>query len=379
MRIQSRKLRLFLVALASLLVLTCGWQVWKRWVSPWLFPPNPLVITPSLVLQGLTSKVLFFSNEARPWLMKLRPDLLAEDDREPDSNRSRAIRQANVNPKLFRQVDRQVRFDTVLLLGDPSGFQRLLDHFIDPEETKRDFQLVYLDHWSYVFKRGEVKPWSVADAEALRPKIAGASASDRASFLAKTAAKMFAIREFGAAQTWMEEALALDGGSVDALAGMANFQVKFGKWKEAESFADQALEKDPNCVDAIAAKMMTQRATKHFLDAFRTSKRLNSLIPEDPVRLFQHSEIAREARLRAEQVAALKRLIELAEKEGRPTGAYEFYLGDAHIFISSEDATHVPLAAEHFRRALADPTLSPEHRRFAEERMATIRERTGLK
>lgn len=379
MRIQSRKLRLFLAALASLLVLTCGWQVWKRWVSPWLFPPNPLVITPSLVLQGLTSKVLFFSNEARPWVLKLRPDLLAEEDREPDSNRSRAIRQANVNPKLFRQVDRQVRFDTVLLLGDPSGFQRLLDHFIDPEETKRDFQLVYLDHWSYVFKRGEVKPWSVADAEALRSKMAGASASDRASFLAKTAAKMFAIREFGAAQTWMEEALALDGGSVDALAGMANFQVKFGKWKEAESFADRALEKDPNCVDAIAAKMMTQRATKHFLDAFRTSKRLNALIPEDPVRLFQHSELAREARLRAEQVTALERLIVLAKAEERPVGSYEFYLGDAHIFLASEDATHVPLAAEHFRRALADPTLSPEHRRFAEERMATIRERTGLK
>ncbi len=379
MRIQSRKLRLFLVALASLLVLTCGWQVWKRWVSPWLFPPNPLVITPSLVLQGLTSKVLFFSNEARPWVIKLRPDLLAEDDREPDSNRSRAIRQANVNPKLFRQVDRQVRFDTVLLLGDPSGFQRLLDHFIDPEETKRDFQLVYLDHWSYVFKRGDVKPWSVADAEALRPKIAGASASDRASFLAKTAAKMFAIREFGAAQIWMEEALALDGGSVDALAGMANFQVKFGKWKEAEAFADRALEKDPNCVDAIAAKMMTQRATKHFLDAFRTSKRLNVLIPEDPVRLFQHSELAREARLRAEQVTALERLIALAKAEERPVGSYEFYLGDAHIFLASEDATHVLLAAEHFRRALADPTLSPEHRRFAEERMATIRERTGLK
>ena len=80
-----------------------------------------------------------------------------------------------------------------------------------------------------------------------------------------------------------------------------------------------------------------------------------------------------------EAVTALERLIALAKAEERPVGSYEFYLGDAHIFLASEDATHVPLAAEHFRRALADPTLSPEHRRFAEERMATIRERTGLK
>ena len=289
------------------------------------------------------------------------------------------MRQANVNPELFRQLDRPVRFDTVLLLGDPSGFQRLLDHLIKPEPSKRDFQLVYMDHWSYVFKRGNVKPWEPADADALRAKVAALSSRDRATFLSKTAAKMLAIREYGEARKWVEEALALDGDSVDALAGMANYQITLGKWKEAEALADKALEKNADFVPALAAKLVAQRATKHFLDAFRTSKRLNTLIPEDPVRLFQHAETAREARLRAEQVKALERLIKLAEDEGRPTGAYEFYLGDAHIYLSTEDVAHVPQAVEHLRKALADQTLSAEHRKFAEERMATIRERTGLK
>ena len=379
MRIVSRKVRLLLITLLGGIVVLTGWQVWKRWLGPWMFPPTPMIVTPSLVLTDLTAKSLFFSNEARGWLLKLRPDLLAEDDRAPDSARSRAVRQANVNPKLFRQLDRQVRFDTVLLLGDPSGFQRLLDHLIEPEPSKRDFQLVYMDHWSYVFKRGNVKPWEPADAETLRAKMAGLSAGDRAIFLSKTAAKMLAIRENAEARKWVEEALALDGDSVDALAGMANYQITLGKWKEAEALADKALEKNADFVPALAAKLVAQRATKHFLDAFRTSKRLNTLIPEDPVRLFQHAETAREARLRAEQVKALERLIKLAEDEGRPTGSYEFYLGDAHIYLSTEDAAHVPLAIEHLRKALADQTLSAEHRKFAEERMATIRERTGLK
>ncbi len=379
MRIVSRKVRLLLITLLCGIVVLTGWQVWKRWLGPWMNPPTPMIVTPSLALADLSAKSLFFSNEARGWLLKLRPDLLTEDDRAPDSNRSRAVRQANVNPKLFRQLDRQVRFDTVLLLGDPSGFQRLLDHLIEPEPSKRDFQLVYMDHWSYVFKRGNVKPWEPADAEALRAKMAGLSAGDRAIFLSKTAAKMLAMRENGEARKWVEEALALDGDSVDALAGMANYQITLGKWKEAEALADKALEKNADFVPALAAKLVAQRATKHFLDAFRTSKRLNTLIPEDPVRLFQHAETAREARLRSEQVKALERLIKLAEDEGRPTGAYEFYLGDAHIYLSTEDAAHVPLAIEHLRKALADQTLSAEHRKFAEERMATIRERTGLK
>ena len=379
MRIRSRKLRLLFITFAcGISVLLCA-QAWKRWLSPWLFPPNPLVVTPSVALGELKAQKLFFSNEARPWLNALRPDLLHTDDRDSDSPRSRAMRQANINPKLFRQLDRQVRFDTVLLLGDPSGFKRLLDHLIEPEVSKRDFQLVYLDHWTYVFKRGNVKQWATDDAASVLAKMAGVNSKDRAVFLAKSAAKMLAISEYGLARTWLEEALALDSGSLDALAGMANYQSTIGKWKEAQSFADRALEQDDSFVPALATQIVIHRATGHFLDAYRASKRLNTLIPEDPMRLWQHAETAREARLRAEQVEALERLIKLAEEEDRPTGLYYFYKGDAHIYISSEDATHVPKAFECFRRALADQTLSQEHRKFAEERMATIRERTGLK
>jgi hypothetical protein len=102
-------------------------------------------------------------------------------------------------------------------------------------------------------------------------------------------------------------------------------------------------------------------------------------LPEEPVRLWQHAETAREAREYAAQVKALERLIELAREEERPVGSYEFYLGEAHVYLATKDATHAPLAVEHLKKALADPLLGKDHRKFAEERLKTIRERTGLK
>jgi hypothetical protein len=89
--------------------------------------------------------------------------------------------------------------------------------------------------------------------------------------------------------------------------------------------------------------------------------------------------VAHEARQYDKEIAALHRLIELAAAEERPAGEYEFQLGEAHVFQAMNDAAHAPLAIEHLKKALLDPALPAKKRKFAEERLATIRERTGLK
>ena len=58
---------------------------------------------------------------------------------------------------------------------------------------------------------------------------------------------------------------------------------------------------------------------------------------------------------------------------------YEFFLGEAHVHAAIDDAEHAFLAIEHLRNAIGDPLLPREKRKFAEERIAIIRERTGLK
>ena len=355
-----------------------GWGMW-RLLQPWLFPPSPLVVTPQLALGELQGRSLYFDGIALPWLIRLRSDLLTPEDRDAASSRSRAFVQATQNPKLFRQLDRQYRFDTVLLLGDPSNYQRLLDHLIEPEPEKRDFRLVYLDHWAFVFKRAAAREWQPADGEIVRQKMAGVRGTDRAVFLAQAAGKMIAVRQMDAAKTWLDEAASLHGGSIDVLAGQAGYEITLGRWLQAETYADKALKHDENCVPALAAKVMAMRATAHKMDAFKLSQKLNHLIPEDPVRLWQHAQLAHEAGQNTAEIKALTRLVELARIEGRPSAEYEFFLGEAHAHAAIDDAEHARFAIEHLRSAIGDPLLPLEKRKFAEERLATIRERTGLK
>jgi hypothetical protein len=79
------------------------------------------------------------------------------------------------------------------------------------------------------------------------------------------------------------------------------------------------------------------------------------------------------------EIKALDRLVELARQEDRPAGEYEFALGEAHTHAAIDDGEHAPLALQHLLKAVADPLLPPEKRKFAEERIAIIRQRTGLR
>ena len=266
-----------------------------------------------------------------------------------------------------------------MLVGDPSNYQRLLDHLLDPAPEKRDFRLVYLDHWACIFKRDAARAWEPADAGPVRQRLGKIRARDQATFLAMAAGKMLAIRMPDAAKRWLDEAQALDSRSLDVLGGLAGYKISIGRWIEAEALADKALKKNPEFVPALAAKITAMRATKHHKDAFIFSKRLNELLPEEPMRLWQHAQLAHEARENVAEIAALTRLVALAREDGRPAAEYEFRLGEAHAFEAINNAEHAREALEHLRRAVADPLLSAEQRKFAEERITIIRERTKLK
>ncbi len=370
-----RRLALLAVIAAAVIALVWNWpEIEER-----LFPINPLVSEPGIACREVQARSLYFNGIALPWLEKQRPELLTAEDRDTSSSRRRAFVQAPQNPKLFRQLDRQYRFDTLLLVGDPSNYQRLLDHLIEPAPEKRDFRLVYLDHWAFVFKRTSAREWQPADAAPIRREIEKLRPRDRAAFLAMTAGKMLAIRQIENAKQWLDEARALDSRSIHVLGGLAGYHIAIGRWIEAEAFADKALARNEDFIPALAAKIVAMRATRHHIDAFKLSVRLNELLPEDPVRLWQHAQLAHEARQIPTEISALTRLIALAKEEGRPSSEYEFFLGEAHAHQAIDDASHAPLALEHLRLAVADPLLPAAKRKFAEERIATICKRTGLK
>ncbi|MGV3532383.1 MAG: hypothetical protein ACO1QR_08425, partial [Chthoniobacteraceae bacterium] len=167
---------------------------------------NPLVTTPTLALANVEKGSLYYNAAARPWLVAQRPDLLGPEDRDPASERTRAFVQAVQNPKLFRQLDRQHRFDTLLLVGDPSQYRPLLEHLLEA----KDWTLEYLDHTSIIYRRNGKSPWKADDFNQAIESFADASNKDRAQVLSQAANKMIAVRATPAAREHLEKAEQLD-------------------------------------------------------------------------------------------------------------------------------------------------------------------------
>jgi tetratricopeptide (TPR) repeat protein len=331
-------------------------------------PANPLLATPTLALEALQAKTLYFNAAARPWLLKQRPDLLTEEDHGDSSERTRSLSQAVLNPKLFRQLDRRYRFDAVLLTGDPSQFQPILDHLL----TTKDWTLRYVDSTSLVFQRGAGKPWSLSDLDPIRARFAGAPASDRAMFLAQTGAKLVAAREMEAAKQLLDEALALDGNLPDAWAGLATYHTARGDWRDALTEVNHALSLDGDSLPALSTKTLLLYGSKQYSAAYDLSSKLATRFPADPNILFYHAKIAHEAGAYKAEIETLLKLIALAEAGDRPLSGYQIYLGQAYAKIGDSIRS-----VDQFMLALDDPDLSDEERSLIMDNIMRIKKKAA--
>jgi tetratricopeptide (TPR) repeat protein len=341
--------------------------------AAWLARPgyhraNPLLASPALALDALHAKSLYFNGIARPWLLKQRPDLLTEADHSDTSDRTRAFAQAVLNPKLFRQLDRRYRFDALLLTGDPSEYQPLLDHLLDT----KDWTLRYVDHTSLVFRRDSGKPWSLPDLDPVRTRFAGAPAGDRATFLAQTGAKLVAARQLEPAKQLLDEALRLDDRLPVAWSSMASYYTARGEWRDALENVDHALSLDGDSLPALAVKTQLLYGSKQYDEAYELSTKLVTRFPDDPNILFYHAKIAHEAHAYKAEITALLKLIETAEAGNRPISGYQIYLGQAYAKVGEASRS-----IDQFMLALDDPDLSEQQRSFIMESIQRIKEKTG--
>ncbi|MEA3208160.1 MAG: hypothetical protein QOE70_1217 [Chthoniobacter sp.] len=347
-------------------VLAAALLAW--WLPRFLVKADARITTPRLALESLTSTVLYFNGPALPWLVAQRPELLQPEDRDPRSDRARAFVQAVLNPKLFRQLDRRYRFDTLFLAGDPTQYRTLLEHLL---ETK-DFTLTYVDHTSLVFKRNAPQAWSPEALRPVRARLTGVSKHDEAAFLALTGTKLVSARRAAEGKALLEEAIAIDPGVAEAWSGLAIEHMNRGAWGDALAAADQALAIDKQHLGALATKTQVFYATKHFNEAYALSRQLIERLPNDPNVLFKHAQIAHEAHAYKTEIEALEKLITLAEAEQRATTGYRLYLAQAYTA-----AGNGPPAIENFTRVLADPELPADQRKFAEESIQRIKSRIG--
>lgn len=371
-KFSAKTKRMVLWVLVGALALGIAWAGWKYLLRPWLFPPSPLVVTPKVGLEQLQAKSLYYTSEARDYLRALRPDLLAEDDRTPEQGpRANGYAQATQDVGLFEALNGRYQFDTLLLLGDVSTFQNLLSHLLEREPEKRVFHLVYVDHWMMVFKRGNVRDWTPADLADLRAKMGSLHSDDRARFLAKTADRVRVIGYVPEAKQWLDEAMAADNSSPDALAGMAGYYITAKQWAEAEKYADKALEEAPDYPAALQRKYTANMGSKHVIDAFKVSEKLMKMFPNNPAQLLQHASVAHSAHRYDAEAAALEKYLALAEAQGRIDGIYEFGAAKAYAMMATQTKVgmdkNVDLAVQHFRKALKTEALTPEQREDAIE------------
>lgn len=298
----------------------------------------------------------------------MKPDLLASGDKEEHSQRAIDFARALQDPRVFRQLDRRERFDTLLLAGEVNQFRPLLEHVLDTQ----DFSLVYLDHTSFVFRRAPVRKWVPEDFEAVRQRFAGRPAREDAEFLAQAAGRLLAVSQPALAKNCLDEALAKDKKSAAAWTQSGYYSERMRQWDQALTDADTALEIQEDYAPAMVLRAQALFATKRYDTAYSVTEKLIDMTPRDPQILFLHARIAHQARAFQSEVAALKTLIELAQKAGQPAGGYRIYLAQAY---ASSRQTQSSL--EEFEKLSSDDTLTVEQREYVLDSIHRIRTSEG--
>jgi Tfp pilus assembly protein PilF len=356
--------RLVWVATLALLFTLLAWWAYGRSA-----PTSPLVATPVILLERLQSKSLYLNDIALGWVQKFRPELLSNVRPTNDTKRNQQFAQASKIPKLFRQLDRLEHFDTLLLVGDPTQYQPLLDHLI----STADWSLSYLDHSGMTFQRGTQDPWNLDNLSPLRTRLAPLPKQDRALFLARAATNFAAVKNFPAARKLLDEAAATDPHLPEVWNSFATYSLHKGEYLQALKEVDQALQINRKHLPSITTKVQLLHETKKFAQAYDLSKELIKQLPEDPHALFLHAKVAHESHAYQAETLALEKLILLAKNAGQPVSGYQLYLAQSYAARSQ-----AKLAIQAFENFLEDPDAPTDQRAFAVENIARIKQRAGL-
>jgi tetratricopeptide (TPR) repeat protein len=325
--------------------------------------------SPRMAIETLAGRTIFFNEIARPFLVERKGGALAEEERNPRSQRSKAYAAAISDPDLWRKLDRRYHFDAVLLSGDPAAYRPLLRHLI----ASADWRLTYLDHSSYVFHRAPAEAWRIVNLDSVRAGFEKGSPAQQADFLSQVAGKLSAIDQLTAAKRCLDEALKIDPRAPDAWTQLAAYHAHFSQWPDALTKVDKALEIDPDFIPALASKAQILVAMRRMDDAFGVAERIYTAAPKDPAMLFLVAKVAHAAHAYWREVEALQRLIALAEKSGQPVSGYRIYLAQAYAAQGEAKP-----AVKQFEKALEDSSLSEEQRAFVKESVEQIKSRVSM-
>ncbi len=340
------------VLCCAVLVL-CGLAVGCLRVRP-VQEHSPAPALEHLDAQGVRS--VYFTGAAFAGLMRNPPAWLPVADRDGASPRVRAMAQAALDPKLFRQLDRQERFEVLLLAGDPVRYRPLQEHLA----RTSDWTLEWVDPWCLLYRRGKAGELTLEATRAMAGRFVKQKGGARAQSLAAMAERLIGARRFEEALELIELAKGADAQEPAVWTAEGSYRLARGEWAQAVAAADRALDLEKHYAAAQAVKAQGLYFSRRYEEAYRLSRGLLEGAPEDPVMLFAHAKIAHEVRSLQEEIEVLRKLIGFAEREKRSTSSYRVYLGQALAMRGAGEEALVELDA-----ALADPDLPPDQLDFA--------------
>ncbi len=314
-------------------------------------------------LEALGVKSVYFTGAAFASLAANPPQWLPRQDWDASSPRVRAMAQAALDPKLFRQLDRQDRFEVLILAGDPVRYRPLQEHLL----RTQDWTLEWVDPWCLLYRRGKAEPLTVEKTRELAVRQTPGKGGVRAQALASMAERMIGARRFEEALALIDLAREADPGQPAVWTAEGSYRLARGEWPQAVAMADKALSLERRFAAAKSVKAQGLYFSKRYEEAYQLSRELLEESPEDPVMLFTHAKIAHEVRSLQEEVEVLRKLISFAEREKRSTSSYRVYLGQA---LAMRGAAREAL--EELDVALADPELPPDQLDFARSARARV-------
>jgi len=333
---------------------------------------NPVVTTPVFAVEKLETwnpKSLYYTVSAQQYLATHKPEWVSANNIGQDPQNLFASGQ---DPTLWRKLDHQYHFDAVLLCGNPSEYQPLLEHLL----ASKDWTLAYLDHTSIIFRRSPATPWNADDFHALGQKFEHYPSVDRACYLTQSASKLLAIGQKNladVAKQQLDASLLLDWNYPDTWTQLALYEMECGRPADGLKDTDHALKLDKNDYSALSARAKILFSMKRFGEALGASAQLVKGHPDDPSVLFYHALIAHEAHSYTQEIETLRHLIDIASAQKRPVAGFRIYLAQAY----ARDGQAQP-SLDEFQRALDEGGLSDEQRKFIEETMQHIKDETSL-
>lgn len=260
-------------------------------------------------------EAVWISPQARQALALEGVDLPEDDSDSIETSR---------DPSTWRRLDREQRYDAVLLAGEVATITPLLQHL----RESPDFSVLTLDRWGVVFRREPTRQWSPPEPGEIRPD---AAPDVRARELAGRAAVLLAMRENRAAQSYITAALALAPSDPLVLARRAAIDLQRGRLSEAVAEADRVLRIDPRNVAALQIKAQALARGGAADEAWKVSEELVRIADaRDLVSLALHARLASEARAYSREQESLEQIVRTSERIGIEPVMYRVLLGQCY-------------------------------------------------